>query len=299
MARTRDSSQAHKDSDVQHAGTPANSNIPPTSTQKGATKAAPKSKRSREVNNNAVTELEQPAPAKKPKTTISKPKRQREADTTGTEPELEQTVPMKKAKTTPRNLMDNAQVSVAKSQAPARRHSNRAQTKVPSASTTEKRKRRTKAEIAADKAKADAEKRRKDELTEENRRTMIQMDVEEDINRAEAVAKTIRTFADLERNTESSGEEFAGFNDIGSQDSHSDSDREPDGHGGEDSDPVKLKVSFPSLSCFSEKLLTSANRRQTKHSRSESRLSRPKSMVVRRMGWVGRSTFILLNGGYY
>jgi hypothetical protein len=236
-----------------------NSRIPPTSTQK---------KRSRGANNTAV-ELEQPAPAKRPKTTISKPKRQREADTA----EPEQAASMKKARTASRNAKEDAQV--AESPAAAQRL-NRAHTKGPAA--IEKRKRRTKAEIAADNAKADAEKMRQAQLTEENHRTMIRMDVEEDINRAETVAQTIRKFADLERNSES-GEEFVGFHDAEGSDSDSDS------HGEDLVKTVKLKVRFPS-SLESEKLLTSANR-------SKSRLSKRQWMVVRRTGWVGRSALLL------
>ena len=52
--------------------------------------------------------------------------------------------------------------------------------------------------MAADKAKADAEKKEKEELMQENHHKMAQMDIDEDIDRAETAAQTIRTFAKLQ-----------------------------------------------------------------------------------------------------
>jgi len=50
---------------------------------------------------------------------------------------------------------------------------------------------------------------------------MVQMDVDEDIDRAETAARTIRTFGDLE---DDSGEEFIGYAEV--EDSESESDSE-------------------------------------------------------------------------
>ena len=84
--------------------------------------------------------------------------------------------------------------------------------------------------MAADKAKADAEKKEKEELMRENVRKMAQMDIDEDIDRAETAARTIRTFAELE---DESGEEFVGYADV------EDSDSELDGRA---EDALTLKV---------------------------------------------------------
>ena len=65
--------------------------------------------------------------------------------------------------------------------------------------------------MAADKAKGDAEKKEKEELTQENVCKMAQMDIDEDIDRAETAAQTIRTFAKLE---DESSEEFVGYADV-------------------------------------------------------------------------------------
>jgi hypothetical protein len=101
---------------------------------------------------------------------------------------------------------------------------NQARSKTAAAAATQKRKRRTKDEIAADNARADAEKKRQKELTEENHRVVAQMDINEDIDRAETAAQTIRTFGDLERDSET-GEEFEGYNDVSQgEDSDPDSD---------------------------------------------------------------------------
>lgn len=53
---------------------------------------------------------------------------------------------------------------------------------------------------------------------------MVQIDINKDIDRAETAARTIRTFDDLERDSET-GEEFEGYNDISQgEDSDPDSD---------------------------------------------------------------------------
>ena len=102
----------------------------------------------------------------------------------------------------------------------------------------QKRKRRTKEEIAADKAAAEAKKRQEEVLTQEKHCAMAQMDIDEAIDRAEMVAQTVRTFADLDRETESGVEEFVGYNSVSSSE---DSDVGSDGHGHAEV-PVKLKV---------------------------------------------------------
>lgn len=75
-------------------------------------------------------------------------------------------------------------------------------------------------------------------LTQEKHHTMAQMDIDEDINRAEIAAQTIRTFTDLDCETELGIEEFVGYNSVSSSD---DSDLGSDGHGHAEV-PVKLKV---------------------------------------------------------
>ena len=63
---------------------------------------------------------------------------------------------------------------------------------------------------------------------------MMQMDIEEDTDRAEVAARTVRSFADLDREAESDAEEFVGYHDVlGSEDSDSDGNA-----------AVKLKVSM-------------------------------------------------------
>jgi hypothetical protein len=61
------------------------------------------------------------------------------------------------------------------------------------------------------------------------------MDIHEDISRTETAIRTIRTFGDLNRDSETDGEEFIGFNNIASSDSDTDSHTE---------DPVNLKVRY-------------------------------------------------------
>ncbi|KAF7762481.1 hypothetical protein Agabi119p4_9074 [Agaricus bisporus var. burnettii] len=87
-----------------------------------------------------------------------------------------------------------------------------------------KRKRRTKAEIEADKASVEEEKKRQEELVKERERVMDQMNIDEDIDRTKTVAQAIRTFAELDAASES-GEEFPGIDEVPS----SDDDTEADG----------------------------------------------------------------------
>jgi len=226
MARTRDTRET-----ARCTKTPENPDIPPTPAQKGASKAAPKGKRSREADATTV-ESEQPAQAKRVRTTASNTKRQCEIDDTAWA-ETELVAPTKKMKTAPK--MTSAPKRKKDTNISPQR-SNRAQTNAPAA--PQKRKRRTKEEIAADKAKADAEKRQKEELIEQNHRAMMRMDIDEDIDRAEMAAQTIRTFADLDRKTESDVEDFVGCLDVSSS---GDSDSDSNGHA---ENAVKLKVSF-------------------------------------------------------
>ena len=92
MARTRDTRKT-----AQRTKTPANPDIP---AQKGASRAAPKGKHSREAD-AATVELEQPAQAKQVRTTASNTKRQREIDNTALA-ETELVAPTKKMKTAPK-----------------------------------------------------------------------------------------------------------------------------------------------------------------------------------------------------
>jgi hypothetical protein len=88
-------------------------------------------------------------------------------------------------------------------------------------------------------------------LTQEKHRAMAQMDIDEDVDRAEMAARTV-SFADLDRKTESGVEEFVGYNSVSSSD---DSDLGSDAHAHAEV-PVKLKVRL--LSQFrSNTILTS------------------------------------------
>ncbi len=115
----------------------------------------------------------------------------------------------------------------------ATRRSARAQAVVPTAPP--KRKRRTKAEIAADKAKADAEKKKLEDAAKENQLAMKQMDMTR-TTRAEAAARTIKNLGDLD---DDSGEEFIGYANVKTSESESESDGEVD-------NAALLKVRFPS-----------------------------------------------------
>lgn len=248
MARTRGTPREV----AQHTAQPVNSDVPPR--PKSTAKTTTKSKSSRTANDAGTVKLEQPAkngkpsakskssctandtgtveleqPANNGKSSTSKPKRQREVDTTAVTDD-EQTAPMKKPKTAPKTAKNKPDIS------PRPQRSSRATSKVPVA--PQKRKRRTKEEIAADKAAAEAKKRQQEVLTQEKHCAMAQMDIDEDIDRAEMATQTIRTFTDLDRETESSVEEFVGYNSVSSSD---DSDLGSDGHGRAEV-PVKLKV---------------------------------------------------------
>ena len=176
-----------------------------------AVKTAPQKKRSREADDTAIIRSDQPEPAKKAKTTASKMKHQHETVAAAVV-ESEQPVPTKKARSTATNTKKS---TVTQVQSPAR-HSTRNQPKTPGVTKT--RKRRSKEEIAAEKAKAEMEKRRLEELTKENNQAMMRIDIDEDIDRAETAARTIRTFTDLNRDSESDGEEFVGYNEVSSGD---------------------------------------------------------------------------------
>jgi hypothetical protein len=183
----------------------------PLATQNTSADTAAKGKRPREADTLDVAVAAVAAPGKKATTAVSKSKRQRTADDA------------------PTGEFD--QVVTSEPEAPVR-HSERPH--IPKPAGPQKRKRRTKEEMAADKAKADAEKKLKEELTQENHRKMAQMDIDEDVDRAETAARTIRTFTELE---DESSEEFIGYADI--EDSESESDR-----GAEDA--LTLKVRFSS-----------------------------------------------------
>ncbi|KAF8164330.1 hypothetical protein BJ912DRAFT_1068402 [Pholiota molesta] len=96
----------------------------------------------------------------------------------------------------------------------AARRSTRTTTNTKAPAVGQKRKRCTKAEMAADKVAAETEKTRLEELAIENQKKITQMDLDEDINKMEMEAKTIRKFSDLNQLTESSEEEFVGLNDV-------------------------------------------------------------------------------------
>ena len=259
MARTRDTRREV----AQHAAQPVNSDVPPR--PKSTAKTTAKSKSSRTANDAGTVELEQPAkngkpsakskssrtandtgtveleqPANNGKSSASKPKRQREVDTTAVT-EDEQTAPMKKPRTAPKTAKNKPDVS------PRPQRSSRATTKASAA--PQKRKRRTKEEIAADKAASEAKKRQQEVLTQEKHRAMAQMDIDEDVDKAEMAARTVRTFADLDRETESGVEEFVGYNSVPSSD---DSDLVSDAEV-----PVKLKVRL--LSQFKSSTILTAH----------------------------------------
>lgn len=228
MARTQDTRELTRRTEA-----PENPHTPPTPAPKA--KTAPRGKRFREVDDTTMAELGQPAQAKRVRTTTSNPKRQRKVDNAASA-ETELAAPTKKAKTAPKKMTTTPKKKKDMNISP--RRSNRTQANAPA--TPQRRKRRTKEEIAADKAKADAEKRQKEELIKQNRQEMMQMDIDEDIDRAETAAQTIRTFADLDRKTESDSdvEEFVGYLDVSSS---GDSDSDSNDHA---ENAVKLKVSF-------------------------------------------------------
>lgn len=250
MARTRG---PHKNPHHAAPG-PAESVIPPLSTEEGTVKAT-QNKRTRNLkaSNTTVVESEPPAPvtatrakrprettvieselapAKKNKFTVGKAKRGREDsddDTAAIDPE--HVVPTKKVKTAP-----TSKTNIETQSQDGARRSSRSRTKTPKAKA--KKTRRTKEEITADKARAEEEKKQQKLLTEKKDKAMIQMDTVEDVNRAETAARAIRTFADLDR--DSAGEEFVGYDEISSEDS---TDSAGESESGSD-DAVKLKVRF-------------------------------------------------------
>ncbi|KAF8812151.1 hypothetical protein BYT27DRAFT_7252111 [Phlegmacium glaucopus] len=167
--------------------------IPLTTQKAGATKG----KRSLEVDTLNVVEVAQPPPGKKAKTAVSKSKQQVKADNPPTsEPDQVVTTRTTRTRKEPKQPKPEAQVQ----------HSDQAHIAKPAG--PQKRKRRTREEIAADKAKAEAEKKRQEELTKENHHIMAKMDIDKDIDRAETAIRTIRTFAEIE---DESGEEFIGY----------------------------------------------------------------------------------------
>lgn len=193
-------------------------------TQNATASTVPKGKTTRKADAIDAMEVEQPAPGKKAKVVVSKSKRQHEIDNPPTI-EHEQAVATKKMRTEKHPTVSEPQAPAAPAQRSDRAHPT-------TLAAPQKRKRRTKAEMAADKAKADAEKKRLEDLTQENHRAMAQMDIDEDIDRSKTAARTIRNFAAIEND---SGEEFVGFADI--QDSESESN-------GEAEDVLTLKVRF-------------------------------------------------------
>ena len=71
--------------------------------------------------------------------------------------------------------------------------------------------------MAADKAKKEIEQKECEELANEKTWAMMQMDIKEDNERAQSAAQTIRTFGDLDHDTEpDSGEEFVGYDEVSS-----------------------------------------------------------------------------------
>ena len=198
-----------------------------------AANSAPKGKRSCAADDTDMADTDQPAPGKKAKTGVSKSKRQHKVDDPpSAEPEQVATTKKTRTRKDPR---------VSEHQVPAQ-CSERAHTIL---TAPPKRKRQTKNEIAADKAKAEEGKKRQEELTQENQCMMAQMDINEDLDRAETAAQTIRTFSDHE---DHSGEEFVGYGDIEESESELD---------GEAEEALKLKVRF--LSWMKAKQLTTTH----------------------------------------
>lgn len=212
-----------------HLHSPQTTANPPkvTASQKSNAKAAPKSKGSVNVNDAYTAETRQPTCAVTARTNTLKWPHE---DGTAEPDQLAMTT--KKVKKAP------GDVNIGKEACdllPAVQHSTHPQTKVPT--TERKRKWCTKEEIEADKAKAVAEKKRKEELTQENHCIIDQMDIDKDKDREKIASQTIRTFTDLECNSES-GEEFTSFNSVSSDDDSNMSDSEVP------MDMMKLKVSF-------------------------------------------------------
>ncbi|KAF8157499.1 hypothetical protein BJ912DRAFT_1070237 [Pholiota molesta] len=126
--------------------------------------------------------------------------------------ELEQPRQSKKPRTT---VKETAAVPTPGLPSPqAARRSTRTTANTKALAGGQKRKRRTKAEIAADNAAAETERQRLEEVANEKKRKIVQMDLQEDINRMETEARVIRKFSDLDHGLELSEEEFDGYNDV-------------------------------------------------------------------------------------
>lgn len=156
---------------------------------------------------------------------VSKAKRTH--DTTSDAAEESQQPPNPKK---PRMVMKPVPASPAQPPEKPARRSARATVKSNAPAVGQKRKRRTKAEIAADKAAAEAatamEKKRLEEVALEKQRKITQMNLEEDINRMEVETRTIRKFSDLDCILESDEEEFTGYKDTLNLSSSSEEDPE-------------------------------------------------------------------------
>ncbi|KJA15336.1 hypothetical protein HYPSUDRAFT_391821 [Hypholoma sublateritium FD-334 SS-4] len=144
---------------------------------------------------------------------ISKAKRTRDTTSNAAEESQQQPNPKK-----PRTVTKPAPASPARPPEKPARRSARATVQNKAPAVGQKRKRRTKAEIAADKTAAEAaaamEKKRLEEVALEKQRRITQMNLDEDIDRMEVETRTIRKFSDLDRILESDEEEFAGYNDM-------------------------------------------------------------------------------------
>jgi hypothetical protein len=93
---------------------------------------------------------------------------------------------------------------------------------------TQKRKRRTKAEVEAAKATAEAAKMQKEKTAQDAKQHLAQMDIDDDVDKAQTAANTIRRLSDVAMNsaTDLDGEEFVGFNDVSSTSDKSDDDED-------------------------------------------------------------------------
>lgn len=134
-------------------------------------KVTAKTKKSRTVNGVGGDEGQRltlvPDNKKSTAGSNSKPKRRHEAETTSeNEDRQAKATPAKKPRTAAKPPKPTAST-------PTRR-SGRVQTKAPTAPAQQGRKRRTKEEIAADKANAEAKRKEDEELTRERHRIMAQ-----------------------------------------------------------------------------------------------------------------------------
>jgi hypothetical protein len=92
----------------------------------------------------------------------------------------------------------------------------------------QKQKRRTKAEVQAAKAAAEEAKQQKAEADQEAKEHMVQMNIDDDVERAQTAAKTIRRLSDVAINnaTDLDEEEFVGFHDVSSTSTDESEDNE-------------------------------------------------------------------------